>query len=108
GGGGERELLGAVVSGDFNGDGRGVDARCGKVNFAELRRTNDLHNHADASVIRNLRSVDLEVVDRGAEHAAGRVIQAAVEQLDAIELRRVGNAVDGVQDRVDLELIGLD
>ena len=47
-------------------------------------------------------------VDRGRVDAAGRVVERAVEQLHAVELRRVADAVDAVEDRVDLELVGLD
>src|SRR5205814_9801164 len=40
--------------------------------------------------------------------AAGAVVQRAVQQLDAVELRGVGDAVDAVENRVHLQLIGLD
>src|SRR5690606_9592551 len=38
----------------------------------------------------------------------GRVAQLAVEQLLALEGHAAGQAVDGVENRVDLELVGLD
>ena len=49
--------------------------------------------------------------DRGECAGAGvaeRVTQAAVQQVLALEARGVGDAVDGVQDRVNLELISAD
>jgi hypothetical protein len=47
--------------------------------------------------------VDLQVGD--AAGAAGGVRQVAVEQLGPLEVGRIGDAVDGTQDRVDLELV---
>src|SRR5258706_16273888 len=44
----------------------------------------------------------------GVVHAAGGVIERAVEQVHAVELRGVGAAVDAVDDGINLDLIGGD
>ena len=60
-------------------------------------------------VVGQAGGVDLEVAEGAAvAGAAGGVGQVAVQQLVALEARGVGDAVDRVQDRVHLELVGRD
>src|SRR5207253_7770039 len=62
----------------------------------------------DSGVVGQQRGVDVHVGKVGGVDAAGGVIQRAVEQLDAVELRRVGAAVNAVENGIDLNLIGGD
>jgi hypothetical protein len=107
--GGEAELLGAEVAGDLDAWSASAPMpEPAKDTVPELGAVGDLHRDADAAVVGDLGGVDLRDVDLRPRHAAGREVELPVQQLDPAELRRVGDAVDAVEDRVDLELVGLD
>jgi general stress protein YciG len=58
------------------------------------------------AALRHAGGVELQVGDLRGRHRRGRVGQVAVEQFAALELGRVGDAVDGGEDQVDFLLVG--
>ena len=51
----------------------------------------------------NLGRIDGDIGDVGAVDATGGVVQRSVEQFHAVERRRVGDPVDAVENRIDLQ-----
>ena len=65
----------------------------------------DVDRHG-GTVISELRCIDRDVGQLGGVDGLGRVVEVAVEQLLALERGGVGDSVDGLKDRVDLQLVG--
>ncbi len=70
-----------------------------------MRRVGDDHLHVTVFAMFEFGAVDLVVHDLRGLAADGEV-ERAVEQLGALEAGGGGDAVDGLQDRVDLLLVG--
>ncbi len=108
--GGEGELLHAVVARHLDGD-RALAAaavvRGGReVDLGGLSRLEHGHVDVQRPAAGKPRRVDAHVGQRR-RHAFRGVVEAAVEQLGALEARVVGQAVDRLEDGVDLELVGV-
>ena len=69
-----------------------------------------LHFDDDVAVaaVGDLGSVDPNVGEVGGGQAGSSEVEAAVEQLDVAEGCAVGDTIDRLENRVDLELVGRD
>src|SRR6185436_3907246 len=100
---GKGELLHAKISRDLNGDGVGGRERAaGVADGGGLSALGNGDHHIHRGVIGQERRVDVHVGEIRRVHATGGVIQRAVEQLHAVELCRVGAAIDAGKDRIHL------
>src|SRR5690606_23593196 len=91
----------------FDGDRLTGDCTAAVLHGRRLGAGGYLDHHIHLPGVGDAGAVDLHARDLGRADTAGRVVIAAVQELHALERRALGDAVDGVQDGVHLELVGL-
>ena len=68
----------------------------------------DLDGDADLGLGPEIGLVNLEVGNRSGVDAVGDEVEASVEESSSLELGDLGDAVDGLERRIDLQLVGRD
>src|SRR5205085_7220705 len=104
---GERQHLHALGPGDLQRHRVG-DRAAGVLQFRGAGAGDDVDVDGDRLRSAEVGLRDVQRLDVGGVHAAGDVVQAPVQQVQAGERRGVADAGDALDGGVHLELVGVD